>query len=137
VAALDGSPVAAVVRATLDEAWSSPHLTPRTKALVCAVVARGLGDAPSERESARLLEAEGFSAGDLDEVLAHLGSPRLDPIEAQAVPFARETIWYRPAPIQRKVRALGEELEPAQLIELIGIASLANMLSRLGVLVAD
>lgn len=137
VRALDGSPIALVLREMLDEAWSSPLLSPRAKALACAVVARGVGDAPSEREAARLLEADGFGAGDLHEVLSHLASPRLDPIEAEAVPFARETIWYRPAPIQRRVRALSEKLEPAQLIELIGIVSVANMLSRLGVLAAD
>lgn len=135
VRALDGSPAAPALRDMLDEAWSSPHLTPRTKALVCAVVARGLGDAPSEHEAAQLLQAQGFGADDLEEVLGHLSSPRLDAIEALAVPFARETIWYRPAPIQRRVRALGEKLEPAQLVELIGIAAVANVLSRLGVLV--
>ena len=97
---------------------------------------RGLGDEPSEREASRLLAAEGFAADDLEEVLSHLSSPRLDAVEAEAVPFARETVHYRPAPIQRRVRALGEKLEPAQQIGLIGIASVANMLSRLGVLVA-
>jgi len=38
---LDGLPHARVLRKTLDEAWTSPHLPPRTKALVFAVIARG------------------------------------------------------------------------------------------------
>ncbi len=134
VLALDGLPVARVLRQILDEAWTSPHLTPRAKALIFAVIARGLGCPHSEREAFQLLAHEGLDADQVEEILAHLGSPELDPIEALIVPYARETIWYEPAFVQRRGRALQEQLEPSQLLEVMGIASLANMVCRLGIL---
>jgi hypothetical protein len=42
----------------------------------------------------------------------------------------RETIWYQPAPVQRRGRALREELSGAQLLETVGTAALANMVCR-------
>jgi alkylhydroperoxidase family enzyme len=128
---LDGLPLARVLREIVDEAWSSPILPARTKALVVAVVARGIGAAASESEARRLLAEEGMTSADLDGVLAHLASPKLDRIEALCVPFARETIRYRPAQVQRRARKVREQLSGPQFLELVGVASLANMLCRL------
>jgi AhpD family alkylhydroperoxidase len=128
---LDGLPLARALREIVDEAWRSPILTPRTKALVVAVVARGIGAMASETEAMRLLAEEGMESADLEEVLAHLASPKLDRIEALCVPFARETIRYRPAQIQRRAKEVRERLSGPQFLELVGIAALANMLCRL------
>jgi alkylhydroperoxidase family enzyme len=137
VLALDGLPLARSLRQVVDEAWSSPILTRRAKALVIAVVARGLGCTVSEREAARLLMEEGLGAEDLQEILAHLASPKLDAVEAVLVPFARETVWYRPVLIQRRARTVSEQLSGPQFLEALGIVALANMLCRLGILVQD
>ena len=137
VLALDGLPLARSLRQVVDEAWSSPILTRRAKALVIAVVARGLGCTVSEREAARLLMEEGLSAEDLQEILAHLASPKLDAVEAVLVPFARETVWYRPVLIQRRARTVSEQLSGPQFLEALGTVALANMLCRLGILVQD
>ena len=51
--------------------------------------------------------------------------------------FARETIWYEPAPLQRRARMLRERLSGPQLLEAIGVASLANGLCRMGATVMD
>lgn len=134
VAAVDGLPLALSLRELIDDAWDSSILPKRTKALVFAVVARGLGCDLSEREAVRLLAEEGFEADAVGPVLAHLASPQLDPVETVAVPFARETIWYRPAAIQRRARAVHRQLSAAQFLELSGIAGLANGLCRLGFL---
>jgi AhpD family alkylhydroperoxidase len=131
VLGLDGLPMARVLREIIDEAWSSPILTPRTKALVVAVVGRGIGAVASENEARRLLAEEGMESAELEEVLAHLASPNLDRIEALCVPFARETIRYRPAQIQRRAKEVREQLSGPQFLELVGIAALANMLCRL------
>jgi AhpD family alkylhydroperoxidase len=131
--ALDGLPGARILRGILDQAWASPHLSRRAKALIFAVIARGLGCSHSEREAFRLLAAEGLEADEADEILAHLGARGLDPIEARIVPYARETIWYQPALVQRQGRELQEHLSAAQFLEAIGIASLANMLCRLAI----
>jgi AhpD family alkylhydroperoxidase len=132
---LDGLPAAAALRGVLDEAWQSPLLPARAKALVFAVVARGIGALSAEREATRLLEAGGMRAAEVQEALAHLGSGALDTLEAVIVPFARETIRYRPVELQRRARDLSGALDDAQLVELIGVTALANAVCRLSLAV--
>jgi AhpD family alkylhydroperoxidase len=131
VQSLDGLPAALALRHVLDEAWQSPLIPARAKALIFAVVARGLGCPRSESEARRLLETVGMGAADVEEALAHLGSRSLDAFEAMVVPFARETIRYRPSQLQRRARQVAAGLEKPQLVELIGITALANVVSRL------
>lgn len=133
VDALDDLPVGAPLRELVDAAWRSEGLARRTKALVFAVVARGLVCPAAEAEATRLAAAEGFPAREVAEVLANLASPALDPLERAIVPFARETIRYEPAQVQRRARALRAQLTRAQFVELVGIAALANTLCRLDV----
>jgi alkylhydroperoxidase family enzyme len=115
--------------------WDSPLLSRRTKALVIAVVTRALGCPMLEKEVAELLVAEGLESEQIAEVLAHLTSSVLDPVERIAVPFARETVWYEPAQIQRRGRAVMKELSREQFVELVAVASVANMVCRLGIVV--
>ena len=131
VAAFDGLPAAQALRRLLDEAFASPVLPRRSKALVFAVVARGLACPSSEAEAGRLLTAEGFAPAEQDEILSHLASPRLDTTEAALLPLARDTIRYRPAPIQRRSRALLEGLGVARFVEFVGLSALANAVCRL------
>jgi hypothetical protein len=131
VVALDGLPGAKVLRGVIDDAWRSPLLPRRQKALVMAVVARGLACAAVEREAKRELDAEGLDATAVDEILTHLGSPRLDAGETAIVRVARESIWYRPIDIQRQARTLREQWSEGQFLEFIGVAALANMICRL------
>ena len=51
--------------------------------------------------------------------------------------FARETVWYQPAGIQRRARALRDEIGAPQLLEAIGVLALANALCRLSAAVTD
>jgi len=135
VAALDGSPAAGVLRTAIDAAWASEVLPRRTKTLTLAVVARALGCARSEAESRLALEGEGLGARDFEEVLATLASPCLDTREARLVPFARETVRYhRTVPIQRRMREVADGLEPAEVLEAVGVVALANTVCRLSVL---
>ena len=136
IEAFDGLPIARALRRTLDDAWESPILSRRAKALVFAVIARGLGCRRSEREAIRLLGEEGLDESQVEEILAHLASPALDPVEAAIVPVARETIRYTPAQIQRRAREVRDRLSLEQFVELVGIAALANSFGRLG-FVAD
>lgn len=133
VEALADLPVCPPLRELVDAAWSSDGLARRTKALVFAVVARGLVCPAAEAEATRLAVTEGLAAGDVAETLANLASPALDPFERAIVPFARETIRYQPSQIQRRARALRAQLSRGQFVELLGIASLANALCRLDV----
>lgn len=131
VAALDALPAARALRRLLDEAFASPVLSVRAKALVFAVVARGLGCAASEAEASRIAREQGLSEPELDTVLRHLASPVLQPVEAAIVPVARDTIRYRPVEVQRRARGLLDRLSPDEFVEFIGISSLANAVCRL------
>ena len=130
------SPIAAMLATVIREAWESPLLPRRAKALLVAIVARGLGCEQTAREQGVLLAAEDLPEAALREVLEHLHSPLLDEHERVLVPFARQTIHYRPAQVQRAARAVLAQLGPARFIEAVGILSLANAMCRLRGLVA-
>jgi len=134
VAALGDAPGATILRRTIDEALRSEILPRRTKALLFAVVAKVLACDYCERETRTMLRAEGFDDATIDEVLANLGSPRLDEREAMLVPFARETVRYQHADIQRRMREVTVGMRPAEIVELVGVVSLANAVGRLSVL---
>jgi alkylhydroperoxidase family enzyme len=132
-----GSPIAPAVARALEGMWASPILTRRCKLLMLAVISRGLGCEACAPESHEALRKEGLSDETITQVLTHLEAPELDPIERLLVPFARETIWYEPAVIQRRARALRERLAAPEVLEAIGVAALANGLCRLGAMVLD
>jgi hypothetical protein len=60
-----------------------------------------------------------------------------DRIEAVIVPFARETVWYQAAQIQRRAREVREALPRQQFLELIAVAAIANAVCRLGIVVDE
>ena len=137
VKAYAGSPIALALARTLEEMWDSPHLARRCKLLMLAVIARGLGCEVCSLEVVSALEAEGLPRPAAMQVLTHLDAPELDDVERLLVAFARETIWYEPAPLQRRARALRERLSGAQVLEAIGVAAVANGLCRMGAIVLD
>lgn len=134
VSALGDLPVARYLYDLIDRVWQSPILPRRTKALIFAVVARALDCRLSEREAGRLLSEEGLASEDIEEVLSHLASDELGATEAAVVPFARDTVRYRPAQIQRQGRVLRDQLSQAQFIEVVGVAAAANAICRLSFL---
>jgi len=127
-----GTPIAAALRRTLDGMWASTHLTRRCKLLMLAVIARGLGGDNCEPDVTRALEHEGCDRRMLSDVLTHLNAAELDEHEQLLVSFARETIWYKPAAVQQRARALRSALTGPQLLEAVGVAALGNGLCRLG-----
>lgn len=131
VRGLDGLPAANQLLDILDEAWASTLLPRRAKALAFAIVARGLDSRACEPEAFRVLAEQGLEAAQVEDILAHLGSPELDATETMIVRFARETTWYQPAPIQRQARELHAQLGAPAFLELVGITSLANAIARL------
>jgi len=131
VLALDGLPVALALRDVIDDAWASRILPLRTKALVFAVIARGIGCACSEREAREILLGEGMSEKGVDESLAHLAGSELSEREAALAQLARETIWYSPAAIQRHAQRVRPLFSAEEFLEFVGIAALANAVCRL------
>lgn len=69
-------------------------------------------------------------------MLTHLDADWLDPRERLLIPIARESarITQQPRLLQRRMLDLRERISPAEFIDFIGVASIANMLARLGVL---
>jgi alkylhydroperoxidase family enzyme len=133
VVGLDGLPMARELRIVLDRMWSSNAITPRAVPLVFAVISRALGCAASEREATRLLVERGLTFEEVQEILTHLSSPVLDEIESEIVTLARETVWYQPAQIQVRCREFQALVTREQMLEFVGVASLANAVCRLGV----
>jgi AhpD family alkylhydroperoxidase len=129
--ALEGLPTARVQAEFLKGCFDAGPLSRRTKALVFAVIARGLGSERVEEEAKQLAQAEGLRPDQVEEVLAHLASPALDATEAAVLPFARETTRVRPIEIQRRARKLRETLDPEAFVDLVGVVSLANGIGRL------
>ncbi len=127
----DGSPIGPVLASTLDDLWASPILSRRSKALMFAVIGRGLGCRSSSDEIAGVLEAEGLTPADAENILAHLGGPGMTADESALLAFARDTIWYQPIQIQRRARELRERLSAAQFVEAVGVVALANSVCRL------
>ena len=137
VNAYAGSPIAVALERTLREMWDSPHITRRCKLLMFAVIARGLGCELCSTHFHEALATAGLSHETVAQVLTHLDAPELDDVERLLVGFARETIWYEPAPLQRRAKALGERLSNVQVLEAIGVAAMANGLCRMGAMVLE
>jgi AhpD family alkylhydroperoxidase len=135
VAAFAGSPIAAALQRVIGDMWSSPLLSRRCKLLMFAVVSRGLPCEVCETEIKRALQQEGLTAEAIEHILGRLDAPELDASERLLLPLARESLWYEPAVLQRRVRALRDALSQPQLIEAIGVASLANALCRMAAVV--
>jgi alkylhydroperoxidase family enzyme len=71
----------------------------------------------------------------IDAMLARLDADWLDERERLLIPIARDTMrTQQPLLIQRRMRELRQKLTPAELVDFIGIASVANAVGRLGVL---
>lgn len=137
VEAYAGSPIAAALSAAIAGMWASSVLTRRSKLLMLAVIARGLGCQVCAREIGDALGGEGLAEPVLAQILSHLDAPELDARERLLVRFARETIWYEPSALQRRARTLSAHLSGPQLTEAIGVASLANGVCRLGAIVLE
>jgi alkylhydroperoxidase family enzyme len=129
----DGLPLGRSLRTILDEAWHFDGISQRTKALVVAVIARGLGDDMVLSEARALALDHGVGAKDFTGALAHFSADGLSEKEKIAIDFARDTIWYAPAPMQRRTRAFMDHFETEELLDLVGFASLANLIARLGI----
>ncbi|HEV7735198.1 MAG TPA: hypothetical protein VGR62_23710 [Candidatus Binatia bacterium] len=128
---LGRSPVAGELRRVVDDAFASPVLPRRTKALMTAVIGRALGCAYSEAEARRLAADDGIGTADADEILTNLGSSRLEARDARLLAFARETVRYQTPVIQRRVREVTAGFTPDQILETVGVVSLANLLARM------
>jgi AhpD family alkylhydroperoxidase len=127
----EGSPIGPALAYALESMWGSPILSRRCKALMFAVIARGIGCPDSTDEVACVIESEGLSPAAAEHILAHLGGQELDQETSALLAFARDTIWYQPIQIQRRAGELRKRVSTAQFVEALGVVALANTVCRL------
>ena len=134
LAPLAGLPGARILKNALDGAFASDVLDLRTKALMFAVVARALDCAFCESRATSLLVHQGMARQDINMALTSLRAEGLPSGEARLLPWARATVHYETGRIQQDTRTLASTLSEPELIEAIGVASLANATVRLAML---
>src|SRR5262245_41851715 len=131
IAGYDGYPSASGLARLINDAWTSPILGQRAKALIFGIVARGLGCPLARAEAEAMLAEAGVARATSDAALDHLRASDLEETENVLLAFARDTIWYQPASIQRRARAVRDRLTRPEFVEAVGVCALANALGRL------
>jgi AhpD family alkylhydroperoxidase len=107
----------------------------RTKLLVLAVVARGLGDERLE-ERAEMLLAErcAVSTEAFEAAVSHRRGDAVRSLDEALLPLARASIRYEAGQVQRTVRDCAADLSRAETIDAVATFGLTNALARLHVL---
>jgi len=134
IRALEGSPASAALATILNAAWNSTITSRRVKALIFAVVARGLGCQACEAEAAETLRREGWTEPEIEHVLTHLTSKKLTTFEQKVLGFARETVRYQTRRLQEVAQSFAAGLKREVLLEVIGLVCYANGLARMSIL---
>jgi alkylhydroperoxidase family enzyme len=101
---------------------------------VFAVVARALDCQLCERGAARILSQEGVGEEVRRRVLEALAGPDLDATEKVLLPWVRETAHYQTEVMQRRTYELRERVGEEVVLEVVGLAALANACSRVSML---
>jgi alkylhydroperoxidase family enzyme len=120
VALLAGSPLHTLARNVLADAWRSPIIPVRDKAIVVWSVADQLG-ATAVAAEARAMFDEPSAARSRD---------------AELVAYARASVAAAPAAQQSNARTLSGSLSIVEVLEVVGIAALANAIGRVGMQLA-
>ena len=125
---------AAALNEAMHGAMASDILSKELKVLIFAVVARSLECPFCIDESQEMARSLGFNDAEFEQALSSLKSPRLSDAEAKLLSWSRETVHYDTGQIQKRLRQLAQEIDTTMLLEAIGIASLANTVVRLAIL---
>jgi alkylhydroperoxidase family enzyme len=134
VQALEGSPASAALATVLNGAWNSTITSKRMKALIFAVVARGLDCQACEAGASEALRREGWTDSEIQHVLTYLTSPKLDSFEHRVLGFARETVRYQTRRLQEVAQTFAAGLKREVVLEVIGLICYANALARMSIL---
>jgi len=134
VAALEGTTGAAALNEAMEGAMESTILSQELKILIFAVVARSLECPFCSTESLKMARSLGFDDDEFEQAISSLRSPRLSEDETRLLSWARESVHYETGSIQKSIRELSQEVDTTMLLEAIGIASLANTVVRLAIL---
>jgi alkylhydroperoxidase family enzyme len=135
IGALGTLPIATNLRKIVDAAFTEGPLPRRTRVLLTAVIGRALGCQAIERRLGSLLGPGDPDAAAIDAMLTRLDADWLDDRERLLVPVAREAARSpQPRAIQRRMHELRARLPAAELIDFVGVVSVACAVARLGML---
>lgn len=132
--AISGVPAAVIFRDGLEGVSESNVLSPELKLLMFAVVARSLNCQYCSDACYTMARDIGFGSESYTQALQTLTCDKLDSQEQRLLAWTRETIHYQTGPIQQRTKELASGTDHDALLEAIGVASLANSVVRLGVL---
>jgi hypothetical protein len=105
-----------------------------------AMVARALSYDICENVAFTHLRADGLVARSIEEVLTHIAGDELSELselselEAELLPWTRETVRYQTHIMQKNTRKLSARIGPELMLEAIDVASVANMVVRVALL---
>jgi alkylhydroperoxidase family enzyme len=136
LAPLADVPAGANLRRVLESALGDDGPLPRRPRLIVgAVIGRALGCDAMRPLLAAQLAADGPGATAADDLLARLDADWLDERERLLLHAARDTVHIRqPLVVQRRMHEVRARLSPAEFVDFVGVAAVANGLARFGVL---
>ena len=134
IQALEPLPAARKLEKALAGMFASGGLSHQMKILIFAVVAKALDCRFCVNESQNQLIRMGMPPEELDQALRNFNAPSLEPHAPHILAWARETVHYDVMTVQKQTRQLAEKVPPETLLEAIGVASMANAVVRLGML---
>ena len=131
---LEGLPAASVINNGLTGVFKKGKLSEELKVLMFAVIAKSLDCDFCTFESKTMANNLGINENEFENSLSTLSCGRLNHQESQIFLWTRETVHFETGDIQMKMQKLSSEIEGEKLLEAIGVASLANSIVRLAVL---
>jgi hypothetical protein len=136
LSALSGTGAQQMMHEMAEHLLSPSMLSRRTKLLMMATIARAMACPYCRGVATTLIVDDELSSADIADILDTLESPKLGPVEAKLLPFARATIRYEPYKMQERTAQLAAELGPELTLEAVGVTAMANMIVRLVMLLA-
>ena len=134
VQALAELPAGSLLNEAMEGAFASKVLSMELKILMFAVVARSLECSFCQTESRKMALDLGITESEFESAISTLSSPNLNEQERKILAWTRVTVHFQTGPMQRRLRTLAREVDEEVLLEAIGMASLANSIVRLAVL---
>ncbi|MBX2816888.1 MAG: hypothetical protein KTR24_12860 [Saprospiraceae bacterium] len=132
---LKGLPAADYIGTALQGAMQSDILSKELKILMFSVVAKTLQCEFCISESKEMALNMGFDEDEYELALVTLNSKKLSNQESEILKWTRETIHFDTFVIQGRVKELSTKTDNVVLLEAIGLASLANAIVRLAILI--
>lgn len=132
---LRGLPAVDYIGTALHGAMQSDVLSKELMILMFSVVAKTLQCEFCISESKEMALQMGFEEEEYERALLTLNSKVLSDQESEILKWTRETIHFDTFAIQERIKQLSAKIDNVVLLEAIGLASLANAVVRLAILI--